>query len=144
MTRLSSSAGVSQTKSLVPTRRRFHLITTAVVLAIILVAAVILVYTEDSYVKIEVTGTSHAYFVLSYDSTNVTIPSSQNETIEVLPHVDVTIMAYPNATYQLLSWHTAGGQVIQTENDTISIMTGNGGETVMVSAILASEASGPD
>jgi hypothetical protein len=53
-------------------------------------------------------------------------------------------MAYPNATYQLLSWHTAGAQVIQTENDSISIMTGNGGDTVMISAILASEASGPD
>ena len=135
---------MSRTKSLVPTSRRFHVITIAVVLAIILAAAVILVYTEDSYVKIEVTGTSHAYFVLSYDSTNVTIPSSQNVTVEVLPHVAVTIVAYPNATYQLLSWHTAGGQVISTENDSISIMTGNGGGTVAVSATLASEAQGPD
>ncbi len=126
---------------MVPSSRRFHIITITVVLVIILIAAVILVYTEDSYVKIEVTGTSHAHFVLSYDSTSVTIPSSQNETVEVLPHVDVTIMAYPNATYQLLSWHASGGQVIQTENDTISIMTGNGGDTIMVSAILASEAS---
>jgi hypothetical protein len=82
--------------------------------------------------------------VLSYDSTNVTIPSSQNVTVEVLPHVAVTIVAYPNATYQLLSWHTAGGQVISTENDSISIMTGNGGGTVAVSATLASEAQGPD
>jgi hypothetical protein len=129
---------------LVPTSRRFHVITIAAVLAVILIAAVILVYTEDSYVKIEITGTSHAYFVLSYDSTSVTIPSSQNWTVNVLPHVDLTIVAYPNATYQLLSWHTSGGQVIQTQNDTISIMTGNGGDTVIVSATLASEASGPD
>ncbi len=129
---------------MVPTSRRFHVITIAAVLAVILIAAVILVYTEDSYVKIEITGTSHAYFVLSYDSTSVTIPSSQNWTVNVLPHVDLTIVAYPNATYQLLSWHTSGGQVIQTQNDTISIMTGNGGDTVIVSATLASEASGPD
>lgn len=132
-----------QTKSLIPTRRRFHIITIAVVLAIILVAAVILVYTDDSYVKIEVIGTSHAYFVLSYDSTSLPIPSSQNVTVEVLPHVVLTIVAYPNATYQLMSWHISGAQVIQTQNDTISIMTGNGGDTVMVSAILASQASGP-
>ena len=128
---------------MMPTSRRFHIITISVVLAIILLAAAILVYTEDSYVKVEVTGTSHAYFVLSYDSTSTTIPSSQNFTIEVLPHVDVTVTAYPSATYQILSWHTSGAQVTQTGNDTISFLTGQGGNTIMVSAVVSAESLGP-
>ena len=124
------------------TRRRFYAITIAVFLAIILFAAIIFVYTEDSYVKIEVTGTDHAYFVLSYDSTNVTIPSSENVTVEVLPHANVTIAAYPNATYSVSSWHTSGAQVLRTGNDTISLLTGQGGDTIKVSAALITKSSG--
>jgi len=127
---------------MIPTSRRFHIITISVVLVIILLAAAILVYTEYSYVKIEVRGTSHAYFVLSYDSTNTTIPSSQNFTIEVLPHVDVTITAHPNATYQVLSWHASGAQIMQTGNDTISFMTDQGGNTIMISAVVSAESLG--
>lgn len=119
-----------------PTRRRFYAITAAVLLAMFLIAGAILVYTEDSYVKIEVMGTSHAYFVLAYDSTNVTIPSSQNATVEVLPSVNVTITAYPNATYSLQSWHTSGADVLRTGNNSISFLTGKGGSTIQISAVL--------
>jgi preprotein translocase subunit SecY len=106
-----------------PTRRKFYIITIAVFLVIVLFATAIIVYTEDSYVKIEVTGTAHAYFVLSYDSTSATIPVSQNITVEVLPHVNLTISAYPDALYNVSSWNTSGAQVLRMGNDTISLMT---------------------
>jgi preprotein translocase subunit SecY len=129
-------------KQMEPTRRRFYVITVAVLLAIFLFAAVILVYTEQSYVKIEVTGTNQAYFVLSYDSTNVTIPLSQNITVEVLPSANVTITAHPNATYSVSSWHTSGAEVLRTGNDTISLLTGQGGSTIQVSAVLVARFPG--
>lgn len=119
-----------------PTRRKFYTITVAVLLAIFLIAGAILVYTEDSYVKIEIAGTDHAYFVLAYDSTNVTISSSQNATVEVLPNANVTITAYPNATYSLLSWRTSGADVLRTGDNSISFLTGKGGSTVQISAVL--------
>jgi hypothetical protein len=125
------------------TRRRFYIITIAVFLIIILFAAVIIVYTEDSYVKIEVTGTAHAYFVLSYDSTNATIPASQNVTVEVLPHVNLTISAYPDSLYNVSSWNTSGAQVLRTGADTISLMTPQGGDTVKVSPVLSARSPGP-
>lgn len=125
-----------------PTRRRFYIITVAVFLTIILFAAIILVYTEDSYVKVEITGTSHAFFVLSYDSTNVTIPSAQNVTVEVLPHANVTISAHPDAPYDLLRWNTSGAKILGTGNDTISLLTGQGGDTIQVSAVLVTKSSG--
>ena len=137
MTRLSSSARASTEKTVDPTRRRFYAITAAILLAIFLIAGVMLVYTEDSYVKIEITGTNHAYFVLAYDSTNVTIPSSQNATVEVLPNANVTITAYPNATYTLLSWYTSGADVLRTGNNSISFLTGKGGSIIQVSAVLS-------
>jgi hypothetical protein len=122
-------------------RRRFYIITVAVMTIIFLFAAILVVYTEDSYVKIEVTGTNEAYFVLAYDSTNVTIASSQGLTVEVLPNVNVTITAYPNATYSLSNWHVLGAQVLSTGNDTISLLTGKGGSTVQVTAALVTKPS---
>ncbi|MDA4112475.1 MAG: hypothetical protein OK474_00300 [Thaumarchaeota archaeon] len=124
------------------TRRRFYIITIAVFLIIILFAAVIIVYTEDGYVKIEVTGTAHAYLVLSYDSTNATIPVSQNVTVEVLPHVNLTISAYPDPLYNVSGWNTSGAQVLRTGNDTITLMTPQGGDTVKVSPVLSAKSPG--
>ena len=124
------------------TRRRFYIITIAVFLIIILFATIIIVYTEDSYVKIEVTGTTHAYFVLSYDSTNATIPASQNITVEVLPHVNLTISAYPDPLYNVSSWNISGAQILRMGNDTISLLTGQGGDTVKVSPVLSEKSPG--
>jgi hypothetical protein len=124
------------------TRRRFYIITIVAFLIIILFATIIIVYTEDSYVKIEVTGTAHAYFVLSYDSTNATIPASQNVTVEVLPHVNLTISAYPDPLYNVSSWNTSGAQVLRTGTDTISLMTPQGGDTVKVSPVLSARSPG--
>jgi hypothetical protein len=140
-TRLSSGSRISFTKSM-DTRRKFYIITIAVFLIIIVFATAIIVYTEDSYVKIEVTGTAHAYFVLSYDSTNATIPASQNITVEVLPHVDLTITAYPDHLYNVSSWNTSGAQVLRTGNDTITLLTGSGGDTVKVSPVLSEGSPG--
>jgi hypothetical protein len=119
-----------------PKRRRYYIITGSVFLAIFLFAAAITVYTDQSYVKIEVEGTPHAYFFVTYDSTNVTVPVSQNTTVVVLPHVNVTIIGHPDPAYVLSRWTTRGGQVLRTGNDSISIMTGGGGETIAVSAVL--------
>jgi hypothetical protein len=124
------------------TRRKFYIITIAVFLIIIVFTAAIILYTEDSYVKIEVTGTAHAYFVLSYDSTSATIPVSQNITVEVLPHVNLTILAYPDALYSVSSWNTSGAQVLRMGNDTISLMTPQGGDTVRVSPVLSARSPG--
>jgi hypothetical protein len=124
-----------------PIRRRFYIITIAVLLIIILFAAIIVVYTEDSYVKIEITGTNHTYFVLSYDSTSVTIPTSQNVTVEVLPHANVTISAHPDPQYDVINWSTSGAIVLETGNNTISLLTGQGGDTVNVSAVLVAKSS---
>jgi hypothetical protein len=120
-------------------RRRFYIITAVVIAIIFLFAAILVVYTEDSYVKIEVTGTNEAYFVLAYDSTNVTIASSQTLTVEVLPNVNVTITAYPNATYSLSNWRVSGAQVLSTGNDTVSLLTGKVGSTVQVTAVLVAK-----
>jgi hypothetical protein len=125
-----------------PNRRRFYIITIAVFLIIILFATTIIVYTEDSYVKIEVTGTAHAYLVLSYDSTNATIPASQNITVEVLPHVNLTISAYPDALYNVSSWNISGAQVLRMGDDTINLMTPQGGDTVKVSPVLSAKSPG--
>ena len=125
------------------TRRKFYIITIAVFLIIIVFTAAIILYTEDSYVKIEVTGTAHAYFVLSYDSTSAMIPVSQNITVEVLPHVNLTISAYPDALYNVSSWNTSGAQVLRMGNDTISLMTPQGGDTVRVSPVLSERSPGP-
>ena len=122
-------------------RRRFYVITVAVLLSIVILAAFIVAYTEDSYAKIEFTGSSHAYFVLSYDSTSVTIPSSQNVTVEVLPHANITITAHPDASFTISSWITTGAQVLRTGNDTISLLTGQGGETIRVAAVLLAKPS---
>lgn len=129
-------------ESMDPKRRRFYIITAVVFLTIILGTVVIVVYTEYSYVRIEVTGSDHAHFLLSYDSTSTPIPLSQNYTIEVLPHANVTIVAYPDASYVLSSWHTSGAQVLKTGNDTIDFLTGQGGETITVSAILLAKPQG--
>ncbi len=122
-----------------PKRRRFYVITAAVMAIIFIFAGTLVVYTEDSYVKIEFTATSQAYFVLAYDSTNATIPSSQSVTVEVLPNVNVTITAHPNATYSVSNWHISGAEVLTTGNNTISLLTGKGGSTVQVTAILVAQ-----
>jgi hypothetical protein len=122
-------------------RRRFYIITAAVMAIIFLFAATLVVYTDYSYVKIEVTGTNQAYFVLAYDSTNVTIPSSQSVTVEVLPNVNVTITAHLNATYSLSNWHVSGAEVLTTGNDTVSLLTGKGGSTIQVTAVIVTKPS---
>ncbi len=119
-----------------PTRRKFYLTTIAVFVAIGLFVAASFVYTDYSFVGIEITGSSRAYFVLSYDSTNTTIHYSQNVTVDVLPHVDVTIAAYLNSSVTLSSWRVSGAEVVGTGNDTVSLLTGQGGGTVKVTAIL--------
>ena len=126
-----------------PTRRRFYALTVVILLAIAVAAVAILVYTEESYVKVEVTGTDAAYFTLSYDSAQATIPYSQNYTIEVLPHANVTLLAHPNATYAVLRWETSGADVLRTGNDTINFLTGAGGSTIHVSAVLSAKGSAP-
>ncbi|MGA2663856.1 MAG: hypothetical protein ABSF83_02830 [Nitrososphaerales archaeon] len=120
-----------------PNRRRFYALTAAILLVVAVVAVAILVYTEDSYVKVEVTGTDAAYFTLSYDSTQATIPYSQNYTIEVLPNANATLVAHPNATYAVVRWETSGADVLGTGNDTINFLTGAGGSTIQISVVLS-------
>ena len=117
-------------------QHKFYLITIAIFVAIGLFVTATFVSTYYSVVSIEVTGSSRAYFVLSYDSTNATIPFSRNVTVDVLPHVDVTIAAYLNSSVTLSSWRVSGAQVVGTGNDTVIIMTGQGGSTVKVTAVL--------
>lgn len=117
-------------------RRKFYLWTIGVFAVMSLFVAAVFVYTDYSYVGVKITGSSSAYFVLSYDSTNATIPFSQNITVDVLPHADVTVAAFPNSTVILSSWKVSGAQVVGAANDTVTFLTGQGGSTVRVTAIL--------
>jgi hypothetical protein len=117
-------------------RKKFYLVTIGVFAAMLLFVAAVFIYTDYSYVGVKITGSSDAYFVLSYDSTNTTIPFSQNFTVDVLPHADVTVAAFPNSTVTLSSWKVAGAQVLSTGNDTVTFLTGQGGSTIRVTAVL--------
>lgn len=125
-----------------PRRRRFYIITAAIFVAILGFSVLIVEYVNYSYVKIEVTGSSDASFVVSYDSTSATINASQNAAIEVLPHANVTVTAYPVASYGVVNWSVNGATATGKGPDAIDFVTGQGGSTIKVSAELAANSSG--
>lgn len=126
-----------------PKRRRFYTIITIVVLvAIVGSAALIVVYIDESYVRIEVVGTSDASFVVAYDSTSVTLSASENVTVEVLPHVNVTVTAVAVTPYTVVHWDISGAAATQKGQDAIVFPTGEGGSVIRVSAKLATNSSG--
>lgn len=117
-------------------RRKFYLVTIGVFVVMLLFVAAVFIYTDYSYVGVKITGSSSAYFVLSYDSTNATIPFSENITVDVLPHADVMVAAFPNSTVMLSTWKVSGAQVVSAGNDTVTFLTGQGGSTVRVTAVF--------
>ena len=123
-------------------RKRFYVITVVVLIAILGSAIFIVEYFDNSYVKIVVTGTSHSSFVISYDSTSVTLSASENATVEVLPHANLTITAIPATSYAVAHWDVNGANVTQRSQDTINFLTAQGGTTIHVSAELVVSASG--
>jgi hypothetical protein len=123
-------------------RRRFYIITVVVLVTIIGSAALIVEYVDGSYVRIEVTGTSKASFVVSYDSTSVTLSASENATVEVLPHVNVTITASPASQYAVVHWDISGATAAQKGQNSVDFLTGQGGSVVDVSAELATNSTG--
>ena len=50
----------------------------------------------------------------------------------------MTVYAKPDPTYRAVGWNTSGAPVIETGNDSISLMTGAGGDTIDVAVVLAS------
>lgn len=125
-------------------RRKFYAITAIVFAAIILVAVAIVVYIDDEYVNVEITGTANASFVLAYDSSNVTLPVSQGATIAVLPHANVTVTAVLGPAYTVSHWDVTGASFHQEGSDEINFLVGPGGSTVRVSAVLTGQSAGAD
>lgn len=123
-------------------RRRFYIITVAVLVTIIGSAAFIVEYVDGSYVRIEVIGTSGASLVVSYDSTSVTLSASENATVEVLPHVNVTITANLASPYTVVHWDISGATAAQKGQNSVDFLTGNGGSVVHVSAELTTNSTG--
>jgi hypothetical protein len=122
-------------------RRRFYAITAVVLVAILGTAVFIVEYIDDSYVKIEVTGARNTSLVLSYDSTSLTLSPSENATVEVLPHANVTVTADPAAPYTVVHWDVIGVTAIDKGNDSVDFLTGQGGSAIRVSVALASNSS---
>jgi hypothetical protein len=125
-----------------PNRRKFYIITAVVLIAVVGIAVFITEYVEYSYVKIEVVGNSSTSFVLSYDSTSASLSPSENATVEVLPHADVTITATVSAPYSILRWDVIGVTPTQNGPDSIHFLTGSGGQTILVSVELTESLSG--
>jgi|SRR5271154_370034 beta-lactamase superfamily II metal-dependent hydrolase len=122
-------------------RRLFYTITAVAFVAILGTAVFIVVYLDDSYVKIEVTGASNTSLVLSYDSTKLTLSPSENATVEVLPHANVTITANPTAPYTVAHWDVGGATAIEKGQDSVNFLTGQGGSAIRVSIVLAANSS---
>jgi beta-lactamase superfamily II metal-dependent hydrolase len=122
-------------------RRLFYTITAVVFIAILGTAVFIVMYLDDSYVKIEVSGTSNTSLVVSYDSTKLTLSPSENATIEVLPHANVTITANPTAPYTVVHWDVGGASAIEKGQDSVNFLTGQGGSAIQVSVALATNSS---
>lgn len=122
-------------------RRKFYIITAIVLVAIIGTAVFITAYIELSYVKIDVAGNSSTSFAISYDSANATLPSSESATVEVLPHVDVTITAIVTPPSTIVRWDVNGATFTQTGQDTITFVTGGGGSTIQISVELTNSSS---
>lgn len=117
-------------------RRRFYLIT-AVVFAVIIVAAVgIVAYFDYSYMSVEIYGNNNASFVLSYDSTNVTVSIAENATVDVLPHANVTLTAVVSSGYVVSGWVVSGATYRSVANDAINFVTGGGNTVITVSVEL--------
>ena len=118
-------------------RRKFYIITGLVLITIIGTAIFIVAYMNYSYVKIEVVGSSSTSFVLAYDSISTPLSASENATVEVLPHANVTITASPTAGYTVVRWNVSGVTFTQKAPDSINFLTGQGGTAIRVSAELA-------
>ena len=123
-------------------RRKFYIIAAAILVAVIGTAIFITAYIDYSYVKIEVVSNSSTTFVLSYDSTSATLAPSENATVEVLPHANVTITATIASPSVILRWDVNGATPTQKGPDAIYFVTGNGGTTIQVSVELGANSSG--
>ena len=123
-------------------KRRFYIITAVILAAIFLVAGGIVVYIDDQYVNVQITGTPNASFVLAYDSSNVTLPVSQGATIAVLPHANVTITAVLGPSYTVSRWDVTGAGFHLDGSDEIDFLAGPGGSTIRISAELANQSAG--
>lgn len=123
-------------------RRKFYIIT-AVVLIVIFASAALLI--EDigyTYVNIQVVGNSKVSFVISYDSSTTSLAPSENATVEVLPHVNVTVTATVASPYAIQKWDISGVTFTQKGEDSVDFVTGSGGSVVQVSVELATGQSG--
>ncbi len=116
-------------------RRRFYLITAIVFAAILVGAAAIVLYIDYSYVSVKINGSPQVSFLLAYDSTNVTLSASENATIAVLPHANVTIVATVSPNYTISSW-LVSGVVFRERSGIVNFITGSGGSTITVSVQL--------
>jgi hypothetical protein len=118
-------------------RRKFYLITAAVMLVVIGSAAALFEYQNVTYVHMNVGETNYATFTVAHGSMSVSLPADQSVTVELPAHTNVTIYATPEATYRVVGWNTSGAPVLKTGHDSVSLMTGAGGDTIDVSVVLA-------
>ena len=122
-------------------RRKFYIITATVLIAILGAAALIVVDVEYSYVKIEVLGNSATSFTISYDTTGTTLTPSENATVEVLPHANVTVTVSVSSPYSVLKWDVSGVTASPEGANSIRFVTGQGGSVILIALQLAKNSS---
>src|SRR6185437_15114618 len=118
-----------------PMRRKYYLITASVVLVIFVAAAFLFQYQNVTFVRMDVAGTAYATFTVAHDSTSVSLPAAQSVTVELPAHTNVTIYANPDPAHRVVGWNTSGAPVLKMGKDSISLMTGAGGDTIDVSVV---------
>lgn len=127
-----------QTSTLPATnRRRFYIITAIVLVAVLGSALFIVEYLDYSYANIQVLGNKETSFTISYDSTSTSLTPSENATVEVLPHANVTVKAQVASPYDIVRWDVVGVSFSQEGPDSINFVTGAGGSVVHIAVEVA-------
>jgi hypothetical protein len=120
--------------------RRFALITLVALLIVFGVAVGIIEYGNATTVSMDITGNPHAYFVVAHGSANVTLPEDQNAVVQLPQHTDITVYAFPDASYHVTGW-TVSLPTTTTGQNYIELVTGSDGTTIKVSVALSNSSA---
>lgn len=115
------------------------------VLSLLVVFGLALGFIEYGYattVSLTVSESPHASIVVFYGSANATIPENQSAVVQLPPHANVTIEAFPEAPFQVQGWSVSGVSITNTGQDKITLLTGSGGSSIVVSVELSDGPSG--
>jgi len=116
--------------------RRFA-VAIAVAFVVLFAAAVAIIeYGNASTVNLDITGSTHAYFVVEHGSANVTVPEDQNAVVQVPQHANITVYAYPDAPYTVSGWSVSTPTTAMGQNY-VEFVTGSDGSTIRLSVTIS-------